>query len=44
VLAKSSGKDHREKAKESGGRVEVDYVDLTVPVTNPETGETHELQ
>ncbi|MDY6868209.1 MAG: IS21 family transposase [Chloroflexota bacterium] len=32
------------KPKKAGEEVEVDYAGLTVTVTNPETGETHEMQ
>jgi len=41
---KSAEKTTMRKPKKAGEEVEVDYAGLTVPVTNPETGETHEMQ
>jgi transposase len=41
---KAAEKTTMRKPKKAGEEVEVDYAGLTVPVTNPETGETHEMQ
>jgi len=41
---KSAEKTTMRKPKKAGEEVEVDYAGLTVPVTNPKTGETHEMQ
>jgi transposase len=41
---KAAEKTTMRKPKKAGEEVEVDYAGLTVPVTNPETGEIHEMQ
>ena len=40
----ASEKTSMRKPKKAGEEVEVDYAGLTVPVTDPETGETHDMQ
>jgi transposase len=41
---KASEKTTMRKPKKAGEEVEVDYAGLTVPVTDPETGEVHDMQ
>ena len=41
---KTTEKTTMRKPKKAGEEVEVDYAGLTVPVTNPKTGETHKMQ